>query len=75
LLTRRLMAQVMARARSASCKRNHGRSKCPPARAFAVERVTRIELAWPAWKTKPERLWLGGFAYMQKKRLTLNSRE
>jgi hypothetical protein len=26
-----------------------------------MERVTRIELAWPAWKTKPERLWLGGF--------------
>jgi hypothetical protein len=26
-----------------------------------LERVTRIELAWPAWKTKPERLWQGGF--------------
>jgi hypothetical protein len=32
LLARRLMAHVMARARSASCRRNHGRSKCPPAR-------------------------------------------
>ena len=32
----------------------------PLTRAFAVERVTRIELAWPAWKTKPESLWLGG---------------
>jgi hypothetical protein len=28
---------------------------------LALERVTRIELAWPAWKTKPVRLWLGGF--------------
>jgi hypothetical protein len=26
-----------------------------------VERVTRIELAWPAWKTKPFGLWLGVF--------------
>jgi hypothetical protein len=24
-----------------------------------MERVTRIELAWPAWKTKPLKLWLG----------------
>jgi hypothetical protein len=23
---------------------------CSPFRHFAVERVTRIELAWPAWK-------------------------
>jgi hypothetical protein len=29
-------------------------------RGDAVERVTRIELAWPAWKAKPKRLWPGG---------------
>ena len=31
----------------------HG-NKCPLARAFAVERVTRIELAWPTWKVAAE---------------------
>jgi hypothetical protein len=36
-------------------------------RPFAVERVTRIELAWPAWKTKLVRLWLGGFLIPKEK--------
>jgi hypothetical protein len=36
-------------------------------RPFLVERVTRIELAWPAWKTNPKRPWLGDFlAYKGK---------
>jgi hypothetical protein len=30
-------------------------------RDVVVERVRRIELAWPAWKTKLKRLWLGSF--------------
>jgi hypothetical protein len=40
-----------------------------------VERVTRIELAWPAWKTRTEMLWLGSFLMCKGKGLTLNSRE
>ena len=36
-------------------------------RDFAVERVTRIELAWPAWKSKPEAFWLGGFLTFKRK--------
>ena len=32
-----------------------------------MERVTRIELAWPAWKTRTEWLWLGGFLHAKKK--------
>jgi hypothetical protein len=43
-----------------SGKQINGSEESPPG-AFAVERVTRIELAWPAWKTKPVRLWLGTF--------------
>jgi hypothetical protein len=36
-------------------------------RDFPVERVTRIELAWPAWKTRAEWLWLGGFLTCKEK--------
>jgi hypothetical protein len=39
----------------------------PLTRAFAVERVTRIELAWPAWKTRTETLWLGHFLTCKEK--------
>jgi hypothetical protein len=34
---------------------------CNPIRSDDLERVTRIELALPAWKTKSVRLWLGSF--------------
>jgi hypothetical protein len=37
------------------------------ARSNAVERVTRIELAWQAWKTRTERLWLGRFLTCKEK--------
>jgi hypothetical protein len=40
----------------------------PIARAFTVERVTRIELAWPAWKTRTVMLWLGSFLRCKEKR-------
>jgi hypothetical protein len=41
----------MARdARISQRSRDVGGTIAPLARAFAVERVTRIELAWPAWK-------------------------
>jgi hypothetical protein len=42
---------LMARdARISQRSRDVGGTIAPLARAFAVERVTRIELAWPAWK-------------------------
>ena len=44
------MARVMARPRRAVTQKHGGTAKGPLTRAFAVERVTRIELAWPAWK-------------------------
>jgi hypothetical protein len=47
----------------------------PLARAFAVERVTRIELAWPAWKTKPREALARRFPHIQRNRLTMTSRE
>jgi hypothetical protein len=42
---------LMARdARISQRARGVGGTIAPLTRAFAVERVTRIELAWPAWK-------------------------
>jgi hypothetical protein len=49
------MARVMARPRRAVTQKHGGTAKGPLTMAFAMERVTRIELAWPAWK-EPARL-------------------
>ena len=50
LVTPQPMARIMARARRAVAQMHGAIAKSALPRAFAVERVTRIELAWPAWK-------------------------
>jgi hypothetical protein len=44
------MARVMAQARRPATQKHGRNTKRPLTRAFTAERVTRIELAWPAWK-------------------------
>ncbi len=39
--------------------RSSGRIHQPLTRLFAMERVTGIEPAWPAWKTSCAEAWLG----------------
>ena len=50
----RINGQRHGPSRMALADARDGRTRLPSDLAFRVERVTRIELAWPAWKTKPE---------------------
>ena len=49
-MAQKLWAHAMARPQCAPLKAHGGIAKAALTRAFAAERVTRIELAWPAWK-------------------------
>jgi hypothetical protein len=49
-MAQKLMAHVVARAQCALLKAHRGMAKAVLTRVNAAERVTRIELAWPAWK-------------------------
>jgi hypothetical protein len=49
-MAQKLWAHVMARAQCAPLKAHGGIAKSCPDYGHRSERVTRIELAWPAWK-------------------------